>query len=141
MTGRIVIASMLAAASFGASAQEPARQADGSTSQWPHMHQCTLAPVHNFAINTKGTGANSGRVGQHADADTPRIELQLVGVSGGGSGPAISAHAINTKGTGASSGRASSDFAINTKGTGDTAATAALPAPPPNRARPTTIWQ
>lgn len=70
----------------------------------------------DYAINTKGTGANSGRssmAGEYARRD----DLQVSGAPGGSAGPTIAAHAINTKGTGTTSGRASSKLAIKTKGT------------------------
>lgn len=128
MISRILIASMLAGSSVSGSAQEAVRSADGATAYWPHMHQCTLDAVSNFAINTKGTGAQSGRSITHPEIVVTRIDLQVSGTPGGS--PTITAHAINTKGTGAAgrsineigiavkSGRASNDMAINTKGTG-----------------------
>lgn len=118
MVGRMVIASMLAAVSLTSYGHGAEAAVEESKALWPHMHRCTLDPVDQFAINTKETGANSGRGGQFPGEVVVVIALHLVGTSGSGAGPVISAHAINTKGTGANNGRASVDHAINTKGTG-----------------------
>ena len=117
MIAKLIIASLLAGTATASVGQDVGRPtADGSTSQWPHMHQCTLEAASKLAIKTKGTGAQRSRVGGESDsAGWSRIDLQLAGPA---DGPTISAYAINTKGTGSSSGRMSSDFAINTKGTG-----------------------
>lgn len=112
MISKIVIASMLAGSSVSGSAQEAVRTADGSTNQWPAMHQCTLAPVSNFAINTKGTGANSGRSVTHPEIVVTRIDMEVAGLAGGR--PTITAHAINTKGTGAA-GRSIKEIGIAVK--------------------------
>ncbi len=125
MIAKFVIASLLAGTSAAGVGQDAARTADGSTNQWPTIHQCTLAPVNNFAINTKGTGAHSGRSSM-AGEYLSRMDLQVTGTPGGS--PTISAHAINTKGTGANSGRMSgarSPIAVacvTSQLTGDTAA-------------------
>jgi hypothetical protein len=62
MIAKLVIASLLAGTSAASAGQDAARTADGAAPSGPRIHQCTLAPVSNFAINTKGTGANSGRM-------------------------------------------------------------------------------
>jgi len=96
MIRRAVIAGMLAATSVGVSGQEPARQPDHSTFQSLLLHQCTLEPVSNFAINTKGTGANSGWVsGDSQSATWSRIDLHLTGSLDGG-GPTTSARSRST---------------------------------------------
>lgn len=92
----------------------------------------------DFAINTKGTGANSGRSMPAAagiSGTTAKLAIKTkgtsahrVGESGHPGSPETCDHAINTKGTGANTGRvsgaagsrASCDHAINTKGTGVT---------------------
>ncbi len=108
MIAKLVIASLLAGSSVAVSGQEPGTRADESTAVGSQMHQCTLAPVSSsFAINTKGTGAHSGRAG--ATTGWSRIDLHLAGSPSGGSEPTITAHAINTQGTGANSGRASAE--------------------------------
>jgi len=110
MISKIVIASVLAASSVSGSAQEampasqPARSADGSTSQWPRMHQCTLDAVSNFTLTNTG-GVSTGRSSIAGEISVSRIDLQVTGSPGGS--PTITAHAINTKGTGQTSGRAS----------------------------------
>jgi len=117
MISKIVIASVLAASSVSGSAQEAMRSADGSTSQWLTMHQCTLAPVSNFTVTNTGS-MPTGVLRIAGEITMSRIDLQVSGTPGGS--PTITAFAINTKGTGANSGRMSSDHAINTKGTGVT---------------------
>ena len=107
MAAKLVIASLLAGTSVAASGQPAAGRADASAAVGPLMHQCNLSPVgSSFAINTKGTGANSGRAAGGATTGWSRIDLHLAGPPGGGAGPTITAFAINTQGTGTSSGRA-----------------------------------
>ena len=91
--------------------EDAARTADGAATSGPHIHQCTLAPVSNFAINTKGTGAQSGR-SPIAEITVTRIDLQVSASPGGSASPTITAHAINTKGTGVNSGRISSEVKV-----------------------------
>lgn|GEM_PF-6722213 len=117
MIAKLLIASLLTGTSAAGVGQEAARTADGSTSQWSYIHQCTLAAVSNFAINTKGTGAHSGRAISGSAVWTgpvspSRIDLQVTGSPGGS--PTIGAHAINTKGTGAA-GRSINEIGISVK--------------------------
>ena len=105
MIAKLIIASLLAGTSTASVGQEAGRSAaDGSTSQWPLLHQCTLT-VSKLAIKTKGTSAQRGRAGDWDGDGWSRIDLHLAGSPGGSGGPTISAFAINTKGTGANSGR------------------------------------
>ena len=112
MIAKLVIASLLAGTSTVSSGQDAPRTADGAATVEPQIHQCTLAPVSNFAINTKGTGAQSGR-SPIAEITITRIDLQVTGSPGGS--PTITAHAINTKGTGTSSGRSINEIGIAVK--------------------------
>jgi len=112
MIAKLVIASLLAGTSAASAGQDAPRTADGAATAGPRIHQCTLAPVSNFAINTKGTGAQSGR-SPIAEITMTRIDLQVTGLPGGS--PTITAHAINTKGTGANSGRSINEIGISVK--------------------------
>lgn len=89
----------------------------------------------DFAINTKGTGAQSGRsmpAAAGVSGTTTKLAIKTKGTSahrvgepGAAGSPETCDHAINTKGTGANNGRvsgaagspASCEHAINTKGT------------------------
>ena len=102
MIAKLVIASVLVASSVSGSALENLRGADGSTSQWPHMHQCTLDAVSNFTVTNTG-GVATGTLRVAGEITVSRIDLRVTGAPGGS--PTITAHAINTKGTGANSGR------------------------------------
>ena len=102
MIAKLVIASVLVASSVSGSALENLRGADGSTSQWPHMHQCTLDAVSNFTVTNTG-GVATGTLRVAGEITASRIDLRVTGAPGGS--PTITAHAINTKGTGANSGR------------------------------------
>ena len=114
MIAKLIIASLLAGTSTASVGQEAGRSAaDGSTSQWPLLHQCTLT-VSKLAIKTKGTNAQRGRVGDWDGDGWSRIDLHLAGSPGGSGGPTISAHAINTKGTGAA-GRSIKEIGISVK--------------------------
>lgn len=106
MIARLITASMLASGSVSALAQA-APQGTGETARamWPHMHQCTIAAAGRLAIKTKGTSAHRSSLASDR-GEWSRIDLQFAGSPGSGGGPAITAHAINTKGTGANTGRA-----------------------------------
>ncbi len=120
MIANNVIFTMLATGLVAPLAQDVTKSpaTEAARAMWPHMHQCTLAPVSRLAIKTKGTSAQRSLVEGDSDGGWTRIDLHLAGLPDGSGGPTISAHAINTKGTGANTGRTSSDIAINTKGTG-----------------------
>lgn len=102
MIAKLVIASVLVASSVSGSALENLRGADGSTAQWPHMHQCTLDAVSNFTVTNTG-GVATGTLRVAGEITVSRIDLRVTGAPGGS--PTITAYAINTKGTGANSGR------------------------------------
>lgn len=104
MIAKLVIASVLVASSVSGSALENLRGADGSTAQWPLMHQCTLDAVSNFTVTNTG-GVATGPLRVAGEITVSRIDLRVTGAPGGS--PTITAYAINTKGTGANSGRAS----------------------------------
>lgn len=103
MIAKLVIASILAASSVSGSAADNSRGSDGSTAQWPHMHQCTLDAVSNFTVTNTG-GVTTGPLRVPGEITVSRIDLQVSGAPGGS--PTITAFAINTKGTGTSAGRA-----------------------------------
>ena len=104
MIAKLVIASVLVSSSVSGSALENLRGADGSTAQWPVMHQCTLNEVSNFTVTNTG-GASTGPLRVAGEITVSRIDLRVTEAPGGS--PTITALAINTKGTGANSGRAS----------------------------------
>ena len=104
MIAKLVIASVLVASSGSGRAQDKLRGADGSTSQWPVIQQCTLDGVRNFTIKNTG-GMDTGPLRVAGATTVNRIDLRVTGAPG--EDPTITAFAINTKGTGANSGRAS----------------------------------
>ena len=107
MIAKLIIASLLAGTSTASVGQDAGRPAaDGSTNQWPLIHQCTLA-VSKLAIKTKGTGAQrSGAGGDSDGAGWSRIDLNVAGSPGGSGGPTISARGVVVKKPDGASGRA-----------------------------------
>ncbi|MEP6982521.1 MAG: hypothetical protein ABI853_02620 [Sphingomicrobium sp.] len=106
MIAKLIIASLLAGTSTASVGQDAGRSpADGSTNQWPLMHQCTLA-VSKLAIKTKGTGAQRSPVGEQWDsAGWSRIDLDFAGSPDHSRGPTIRARGIVVKKPEAASGR------------------------------------
>jgi len=109
MDMKLVGASILAISSIAVFAQTADMRIDKAT---PMLYQCSITPeALGYAINTKGTGANSGRnagVGMPAAWDRIDLEFGVTRPTRGQAVPTITAHAINTKGTGVTSGRMSS---------------------------------
>ena len=98
MIAKLVLASLLATPWVSGTAQETMHGADGSTAQWPHMHQCALHAVSNFTVQNTG-GVTTGALRQAGEIMMTRIDLEVAGAPGGS--PTITALAIKTKGTGA----------------------------------------
>lgn len=107
MITKLIIASLLAGTSTASVGQDAGRPAaDGSTNQWPLIHQCTLDAVSKLAIKTKGTGAHRSQVGDWDDDGWSRIDLNVAGSPGGTGGPTITARGVIVKQPGGASGRA-----------------------------------
>lgn len=107
MIAKLIIASLLAGTSTASVGQDAGRPAaDGSTNQWPLIHQCTLDAVSKLAIKTKGTGAHRSQVGDWDGDGWSRIDLNVAGSPGGTGGPTITARGVIVKQPGGAPDRA-----------------------------------